>query len=661
MNLGQPHNLIFFWLIPALVVFFVWAFRKRKQLMDRFASQAVLARLLQGYSPVRRGVKAGFIVLAIALGIAALCQPRWGYHWEEVRSRGVDIYVALDLSRSMRAQDVAPSRLDRAKRKIADLLNLVEGDRVGLIGFAGTAFIQCPLTLDYDALRSLLDAMDTDSISVPGTSLDAPVEKAVESLEAAGNKDRRTAALVVFSDGEDHDGHLDEAIKRAKAAGLKVYAVGVGRESGGAPIPSDDGGGFKKNAAGELILTRLEEKALKQLSLDTGGSYVRSVPGDEDLSRIYQDIRRQISEQESAGGRRKKYEERFQWPLLLAILCLLVEGALREGEPEKRAPRVWRLPKITLPKRRRRTAATTVFLLALGAFSRPAQAGWFDSEARLGEKSYADGKYEEALDHFLKAQVDAPRDAKLQYNLANTYYKLQRFDDAERAYQSALESKAKDLQARSEYNLGNTAFRQGKLDDAITHYEKALQQNPKDEDSQYNLALAKKKKEEPPPPKQNQDSKKDQKKEDSKENQNQSQNDSAKNESSPNEKKNPSDPPKSSSNPSPDKTGQGQSQAEKNKENSPPPSGSQEKDGKSGAGGLSQGNKPEPAKGQKPDEANGQKEGAKAGAEAEPPPGAMSKKEADMWLSRVREGKRKEGAARGGGGKGNRNAGGKDW
>lgn len=611
-------------LVPVLVAFYWFAARERVRAMRAFASDEVSRRLLSRYSPSRFIVKSALTILAFCFGVLALLQPRWGYHWEEVSSRGVDVILALDLSKSMDAEDVAPSRLERAKRKIADFLKLAQGDRIALIGFAGKAFVQCPLTLDYDAILSFLDNMDTETISPPGTALAEAVQKAIEVLSTSDIKSRRTGALVIFSDGEDHDGNLDEEAKKAKEAGVRIYGVGVGKESG-APIPEGEGGsaGFKKDSRGELILTRLEEKSLKSLALSTGGSYVRSVPGDEDLSHIYSDIRAQVREKEAVGGRQKKEEERFQWPLLLALLCLIFETLLGDAAGEETTKEKWSMRGWHWVRRRfARKEALAALIFALLVIPHSASAGLFSSDTAQGEKAYREGKYDEALDHFLKAQVDSPDDPRLRYNLANTYYKLGRFADAEKLYGSALDSKPGDLNEKSEYNLGNSAYREKKWDEAIDHYQKALKLNSSDEEAKHNLEMAKRRKAEPPPPLQ------DSKDENSKPNQdkNQSHSSQAQNQPDQNQKdQSQKDNQSSDSSKKDEKT----ASSDQNKDQSAK-SGKQDQDQqKSGQDKASQEKNASESKGQED--------------KGEPNPGeTMSKEEAKDWLSRVKEGKNRD-------------------
>ena len=262
----------------------------------------------------------------------ALTRPQWGYQWEDINQEGVDIIVALDVSRSMLAEDIKPNRLERAKRKISDLLDMLRGDRVGLVAFAGTSFVQCPLTLDYSAARIFLNAIDTDLIPVQGTALGDALRKSVKAFRTEDNKSK---AIILITDGEDQTGQALQAAKEAREVGVKVFTIGIGKEIG-APLPNPDKtGGFLKNEEGEVILTKLDETTLQKISLETGGSYVRSVTGDIDLKTIYLDqINQNLEKKKFKSERRKIWQERFQWFIFPALLFLLYEANLAERKRE---------------------------------------------------------------------------------------------------------------------------------------------------------------------------------------------------------------------------------------------------------------------------------------------------------------------------------------
>lgn len=328
MEFGNLNYLFLLWIIPVLVVFYLYAFRKRDKLLHLFCGKELVGELVPDFKRGRRGGKAFLILLAITFGIVALTQPQWGFHWEEIKRVGVDIIVAIDVSESMLAEDVKPRRLERAKREIFDLIEMLEGDRIGLIAFAGTSFVQCPLTLDYGACKMFLDYINTDLIPVPGTALADVIRTATKSFS---KRERKSKALILITDGEDHEGEPIDAAKEAKKEGIKIFPIGIGQEDG-APIPLKDGsGGFKKDRQGDMIITHLDETTLQKIALETGGSYVRSVTGDMDLDKIYREgIKQHIEQKQLKSTRKRRWEQRFQWFIFFALLFICTEFFVSE-------------------------------------------------------------------------------------------------------------------------------------------------------------------------------------------------------------------------------------------------------------------------------------------------------------------------------------------
>ena len=331
---GRPDALWLLWLGPALLLFYVYAFRARARLLGRFASREMLPDLVAGVSRPRRRLKAVLVLVAVLALVTSLAQPRWGFVWEEIHREGVDIVVALDVSDSMLVRDAEAggelSRLERARREIADLLQRLEGDRIALVAFAGSAFLELPLTLDYSAAALFLEAMEPDLIPVKGTAIGEALRVSLEAFDRvvqAGS--RKSRAIILITDGEDHLGEAQEAAEAAAEAGVRIFAIGIGRDEG-APIPRESGG-FRTDRQGEIVLSRLDEAALQRIALTTGGRYVRSVTGDVDLEQIYaQGIKAQLEDQELGSSRQQRWEERFQWLLVVALLALMFEPLIGE-------------------------------------------------------------------------------------------------------------------------------------------------------------------------------------------------------------------------------------------------------------------------------------------------------------------------------------------
>jgi len=226
----------------------------------------------------------------------------------------------------MLAEDIKPNRLERAKRKLHDLLNILQGDRVGLVAFAGTSFLQCPLTLDYDAFQIFLDYLDPSLIPVPGTSLTNALETAVKAFPKDSD---RSKSVILITDGEDQEKSVENIIPTLKTRGIKVFAIGIGREEG-APIPTEQGD-FKKDENGNVVLTKLDSSGLKKIAAETGGTFVRSVSGDIDIQKIYQDgIKSTAEDKDFKTSRKKVWQERFQFFVGLGLLLLCLELTLKE-------------------------------------------------------------------------------------------------------------------------------------------------------------------------------------------------------------------------------------------------------------------------------------------------------------------------------------------
>lgn len=331
MRFGEPSYLHLLWALIPLIFFMVWGLKKKQQLIEKFCGPPQLSSQVHSGIEKRHQTKSVFIFIAVIFLFLALTQPRWGYHWEDLHQKGVDVIVALDVSDSMLAEDIKPNRLERAKRKISDLLDRMEGDRIGLVAFAGTSFVQCPLTLDYSAARIFLSAIDTQLIPVQGTAIGNAI---TTSTKAFRTQDKKSKALILITDGEDQTGQALSAAKAAKKQGVKIYTIGIGGEIG-APLPNPSAnGGFRKNQQGEVILSKLDETTLQKIALETGGSYVRSVTGDIDLKTIYNDqIKKYIEKKELKSERRKIWQERFQWFIFIGLFFLVLETYLTEKRP----------------------------------------------------------------------------------------------------------------------------------------------------------------------------------------------------------------------------------------------------------------------------------------------------------------------------------------
>lgn len=334
MHWAYPERWIWCWLLPALIGFWVWASRNRRRLLERFVAPALLPHLAAAVNWEARRLKAACVAFGLLFMLLALVGPQWGFRWQEVTRKGVDLVIALDVSNSMLAEDVKPNRLERAKLAIKELLPQLPGDRVALVAFAGTAFTQCPLTVDYGAFELVLDEVDTDLIPRGGTDLAAAIRESLDVLKASTHGSR---ALVLISDGESQSGNITAAAKEAAEAGVAIYAIGIGTPDGELIPVTDEHGNrsFLKDREGRTVKSRLDETGLQQAALASGGSYVRATPTSFGLDLLYREQISKLDKQELESTMKKQAEMRFQWPLALAVLLLALEPWLSD---RKRAP-----------------------------------------------------------------------------------------------------------------------------------------------------------------------------------------------------------------------------------------------------------------------------------------------------------------------------------
>jgi len=321
------------WATPPLVVLLsLYAFWRRKVLRNRFGDVTLVQRLSQSVSGRRRRYKSTLMTVAVALMAIALAGPQIGTQLREVKREGIDLMIALDVSASMLAEDVAPNRLGRARNEIKRVLGELQGDRVGLIIFAGDAFIQCPLTTDYSAVRLFLDVANPDLLPTPGTDFGAAIRMAIQAFDVpSGGIDPdadRSKALLIVSDGENHVEGLENMISEAREAGIRLYAAGVGDVTG-TPIPMyNDLGqrtGYKRDLQGQIISTRLEEAGLKALS--AYGVYFQVARTSSSLSQLIPALN-QLDQSTLAVEEFEDYDLKYQWPLALALLLLCLDGAI---------------------------------------------------------------------------------------------------------------------------------------------------------------------------------------------------------------------------------------------------------------------------------------------------------------------------------------------
>lgn len=322
MRFAAIQYLWVFWLVLGLLVFYIITSIRRRQKTGMIISSGLWSQIIPELKNSRRSLKIALVLLGVLFICLALIRPQWGYQLKEFKRKGVDIFVLVDTSDSMLAEDVMPNRMKRAKREVIDLVTSLHGDRIGLIPFAGLSYIACPLTTDYDAFRLFIDQLDTDLIPVQGTDISGALKLALKSFEPGKS---RSKAIIVITDGEATQGDIGEVVDELIEEEIRLFVIGMGNEKG-APIPLRGGDGFKADKEGKMVISKLNELSLQKLALRTGGTYVRSVTGDSDLEQIYfKGIKEVLEANELKNEKKIVPEERFQIPLIIAILMLGLE------------------------------------------------------------------------------------------------------------------------------------------------------------------------------------------------------------------------------------------------------------------------------------------------------------------------------------------------
>ncbi len=321
---AQPEYLILLLLIPIIAVAYGLYLRRRRKALSRFGNIETIRQLMPSASVARGWIKMTFWLLAFFFFVLGLCRPQLGARVKEVKRKGAEIIIALDVSNSMMAQDFAPNRLENAKRAIARLVDQLGNDRIGLIVFAGDAYIQLPITSDYVSAKLFLNSINTGIVPKQGTAIGKAITTAIRSFSLQSENSR---ALIIISDGENHEDNPVEAAQLAAKEGIKIYAIGIGSPQG-SPIPLKEGG-LMKDREGNMVVTRLDEAVLEDVAKAGNGMYVRATPTNLGLNDIVSDIRK-LEKQELSSVIYEDFNEQFHYFFILAVLLLVVEVLLLE-------------------------------------------------------------------------------------------------------------------------------------------------------------------------------------------------------------------------------------------------------------------------------------------------------------------------------------------
>jgi Ca-activated chloride channel family protein len=505
MNFAQPY-----WLLAGLAacLFLLWRYRRfnrqQRAALAQFVSPRLFDKLTASVSAPRRRLKQGLFIAGVACLFVALARPQAGFRWEDVHRKGIELLVAVDTSKSMLTEDVKPNRLGRAKLAVDDLVDKLNGDGIGLLAFAGDAFLQCPITLDYDAFRESLDSLDTSTIPRGGTDIGGAIREAQAVLDGRPGKEK---VLVLITDGEDLGGDAVAAAQAAGKDGVKIFTVGVGTAAGELiPVPEAGGGtDFVKDPSGQFVKSRLDEATLRQIAAVTGGMYEPLGQQGQGLTAIYDQGLAQFTRHDLASRRTRVYLEQFQWALLAALLCFVSEmfvgtrkRAARNvpagiGKPASGAAGAavnWS------PARTAATVTLALFMLPAITHASPASA----------EKAYQAGNFSAAEKAYAATLAKQPKQPKLEFDLGSAAYKTGDYAQAATAFQNTLNTTEVPVQQGAYYDLGNTEYRVGQQtekskpqdtiqswEQAVKSYDAALQIQPGDADAKFNRDLVEKK------------------------------------------------------------------------------------------------------------------------------------------------------------------------
>ena len=487
MRFEHPQIL---WLLlvlpPALTAFFWWSWRQRQRLAAQFIQSRLLPGLLAGISPARRKIRFACLVAATACSVIALARPQWHFDWDKAEQRGLDIVVAVDTSKSMLAADIAPNRLARAKLAALDLMQQARADRLGLVAFAGDAFLECPLTIDDTAFRQSVEALDVNTIPQGGTAF-AP---AITTALAAFKETDHYKVLVLFTDGEDNDTGALDAAKSAAKAGLKIFTVGIGTAQGDLLKVSDANGNsdYIRDADGNVVKSHLNEALLRQIAESTPGGFYLPLRANT-VDELYQHGIAPLPKSDGQEKLIRHYHEQFRWPLALAISLLIIELLLPERAKSGKSSRAAATGMSTGTG-----LAVVLAVLAIPtlAMASPASA-WHD---------YQSGNFTNALAEYERLAEVRTNDFRLVFNAGAAAYRATNYDEAAKLFQQATLSPDLKLQQKAYYNLGNTLYRasasakeldalQESWESSVRVYEHAVDLDKQDADAAFNLAFVK--------------------------------------------------------------------------------------------------------------------------------------------------------------------------
>ena len=498
---ADPIYLYLLAVIPVLAIIRFLTYRNQKKRLRKFGDPKLLRELMPDVSRFRPAVKFWILQGALALLIVMLARPQFGTKINNEQRVGIETIIAMDISNSMMAEDITPSRLDRSKMMVENLVDHFTNDKIGLIVFAGDAFVQLPITSDYVSAKMFLSSIDPSMMATQGTDIARAIDMATHSFtqeEGIGK------AIIVITDGEDHEGGALEAAKAAKDAGMRVYVLGVGSTKG-SPIPIPGTGDYMKDNTGNTVMSALNEDMCRQVAQAGGGAYIHVENNSAAQDQLDKELDK-LAKKETTSTVYSEFDEQFQAVAILALLLLILEICIFD----RRNPLLKRLSLFGSKKK----AAATMLLLMVAA---TASAQTADRQyIREGNKQFRLGQYDKAEVSYRKAVEKNPKNPQAAYNLGNALMAQKKDSAAVQQFEQSTRIETNPLRKAAAYhNMGVICQTHKMYGEAIEAYKNALRNNPNDDETRYNLVLCKHmKKKQDEKQKQNQQNKDDQNKKD---------------------------------------------------------------------------------------------------------------------------------------------------
>ena len=499
---ADPTYLYLLAVIPVLAIIRFLTYRNQKKRLRKFGDPKLLRSLMPDVSRFRPAVKFWILQGALALLVVMLARPQFGTKISNEQRTGIETIIAMDISNSMLAEDITPSRLDRSKMMVENLVDHFTNDKIGLLVFAGDAFVQLPITSDYVSAKMFLSSIDPSMMATQGTDIARAIDMATHSFtqeEGIGK------AIIVITDGEDHEGGALESAKAAKDAGMRVYVLGVGSTQG-APIPIPGTGDYMKDNTGNTVMSALNEDMCRQVAQAGGGAYIHVENNSAAQDQLDNELSK-LAKKETTSTVYSEFDEQFQAVAILALLLLILEICIFD----RRNPLLKRL---SLFGSKKKAAATVALLLVAVTASAQTDRQYI----REGNKQFRVGQYDKAEVSYRKAVEKNPKNPQAAYNLGNALMAQKKDSSAVQQFEQATRIETNPLRKAAAYhNMGVICQTHKMYGEAIEAYKNALRLNPNDDETRYNLVLCKKQKQKQDQnQQQNQNNKDDQKKDDQK-------------------------------------------------------------------------------------------------------------------------------------------------